>query len=423
MSQNIAARFAAPGPKRMLALDGGGTRGIITIAFLQQIQATLQVRLGRGDDFVLADYFDMIGGTSVGSILATLLALGWRTERIEQTFTEWAPHVFKRRTSVNDRYDARALSSKIHSVVKSWPMRSDQLLTGLCIVAKRADTNSPWVLTNNPAGRYFEGAGGTIANGDYLIHDVIRASTAAPTLFSPKKIEIDAWYQGGKRFGTEGYFMDGALSPYNNPAWLMFLLASLKAHNLGGTPVAALKADRANGRAWPLGPDKLLLISIGTGSHGLEVRPQTFRVFEAVAALRSMIHDSEQLALAQLQALSQPRLSWTIDSEIGDLSVEQIAGNPLLSFQRYDMPLEARWLGGDETSSVKRGPELAETIARLNLKVETRLPRLRELVNVPEMKTLATLAKAAAQDQVSELDFPAAFNEMWQPATSSPEAA
>jgi patatin-like phospholipase/acyl hydrolase len=104
-------------------------------------------------------------------------------------------------------------------------------------------------MTNNPAGRYFGGSGETIGNGEYLLHDVIRASTAAPTLFSPKKIEISAWHEGGKRKAETGYFMDGALSPHNNPSLQMFLLASMKAHNLGGAPVAALKTDRANGKS------------------------------------------------------------------------------------------------------------------------------------------------------------------------------
>ncbi len=423
MADHIAARLAAPGPKRMLALDGGGTRGIITIAYLRRIEATLQAKLGRGDDFVLADYFDMVGGTSVGSILATLVALGWRAEKIETTFRSWAPQVFRRRTSVNDRYDARALSAKIRSVVEQETLSSAKLKTGLCIVAKRADTNSPWVMTNNPAGRYFHGAGDTIANGDYLLHDVIRASTAAPTLFSPMRIDIHAWHKGGERHAKTGYFMDGALSPHNNPSWLMFLLASLKAHNLGGAPVADLKADRANGRAWDVRPDQLMMISIGTGTFPSEVRPKTLRVFEALDALKSMIHDSEQLAVAQLQALSHPRLAWTIDSEIGDLSAELIGGRAMLSFQRYDMPLDVKWLTGEDGNAVGPGPELKAVLARLKPAPLPRLTAWRELVNVDAIWPLGEMAAGAAADQVSVADFPEAFDTVWQPSAGVGAAA
>jgi hypothetical protein len=75
MTNHIAARFRAHLPKRILTLDGGGTRGIISIAFLAEIERVLQAKLGRGDDFVLADYFDLIGGTRVGSMLAP----NWRS--------------------------------------------------------------------------------------------------------------------------------------------------------------------------------------------------------------------------------------------------------------------------------------------------------------------------------------------------------
>ena len=413
MSRHISDRFSAPGPKRMLALDGGGTRGIISIAFLKKIEATLQRKLGRGDDFVLSDYFDMIGGTSVGSILATMLALGWRVEKVEQTFTSWAPQVFKRIASFNDRYDAAALSRKIWEVVERETLSSDKLRTGLCIVAKRADTNSTWVMTNNPHGRYFDGDGNTIANGDYLLHDVIRASTAAPTLFSPKEIEINAWYKGDVRHAKKGYFMDGALSPHNNPSYQMFLLARLRGHNLGGAPVEALKKDRANGKTWQLGPDNLLVISVGTGSYSNRVRRSFWRVYEAVGALRSMIHDGEQLAVAQLQAMSTPRLSWTIDSEVGDLAADQLNNTPQLSYQRYDMPLELEWLSGDSSNAIQPGPELIAAIQRLNLNLGRRLPKLRELVNVRAMETLSEMARGAAVDQVRVEDFPDSFDTLY----------
>jgi hypothetical protein len=60
-------------PKRILSLDGGGIRGILTLEFLGVIESMLRKRSGR-DDFRLCDYFDLIGGTSTGSIIAAGLA-------------------------------------------------------------------------------------------------------------------------------------------------------------------------------------------------------------------------------------------------------------------------------------------------------------------------------------------------------------
>ncbi len=45
-------------------------------------------------------------------------------------------------------------------------------------------------------------------------------------------------------------FVDGGVTPYNNPAFLMYRMATQPAYNLN----------------WEIGEDKLLIISVGTGS-------------------------------------------------------------------------------------------------------------------------------------------------------------
>jgi hypothetical protein len=55
-------------PKRILALDGGGIRGILTLQFLQAVETEIKARFG--DKTRLCDYFDLIGGASTGSIIA-----------------------------------------------------------------------------------------------------------------------------------------------------------------------------------------------------------------------------------------------------------------------------------------------------------------------------------------------------------------
>ena len=53
-------RQSSPGPKRMLALDGGGIRGVLTLEILRAIESHLRAR--RGDpNLMLSDYFDYIG--------------------------------------------------------------------------------------------------------------------------------------------------------------------------------------------------------------------------------------------------------------------------------------------------------------------------------------------------------------------------
>jgi hypothetical protein len=62
--------------KRILALDGGGLRGILTLSYLAEIESMLRDRHGGSKDFRLNHYFDLIAGTSTGSIIAAALARG-----------------------------------------------------------------------------------------------------------------------------------------------------------------------------------------------------------------------------------------------------------------------------------------------------------------------------------------------------------
>src|SRR5258708_5600743 len=81
-----------PGPKRILALDGGGVRGVISVAFLERIEAVLKKQTNDG---VLSDWFDLIGGTSTGAIIAGALAFGKTTEELKHIYHNLAPRVFK----------------------------------------------------------------------------------------------------------------------------------------------------------------------------------------------------------------------------------------------------------------------------------------------------------------------------------------
>src|SRR6516164_2056146 len=83
-----------PGPKRILALDGGGVRGAVAVAFLERIEEVLFERLGERVN--LCNWFDLIGGTSTGAIIAGALAMGFTAADIKRFYFELAPKVFKR---------------------------------------------------------------------------------------------------------------------------------------------------------------------------------------------------------------------------------------------------------------------------------------------------------------------------------------
>src|SRR5262249_21313185 len=89
----LYARFFAPGPKRILSLDGGGIRGILTSGILTALETRPARRSGRRD-FRLSDYSDLIGGTSTGSLVAAALAMGRSTAEIADLYRKLAPEVF-----------------------------------------------------------------------------------------------------------------------------------------------------------------------------------------------------------------------------------------------------------------------------------------------------------------------------------------
>ena len=186
-------------PKRILALDGGGIRGALTLGYLQRIEDILRKQHGNNSKFRLSDYFDLIGGTSTGSIIASCLAIGMSVKEIKDMYMDLGDKIFGKKYKwwkifeINDLvkagYNSKPLEDELQKVFGTdITLASDKILTGLCIVAKRADTNSVWPLLNHPDGRYYNSADGT--NKDILLWKAVRASAAAPTYFLPQIIDV-----------------------------------------------------------------------------------------------------------------------------------------------------------------------------------------------------------------------------------------
>ena len=65
-------RTTRAGQKRLLAIDGGGIRGVLALAILRRIEEILKKQSGLGDQFRLSDYFDYISGPSTGDIMRAM---------------------------------------------------------------------------------------------------------------------------------------------------------------------------------------------------------------------------------------------------------------------------------------------------------------------------------------------------------------
>ena len=217
------------GPKRILSLDGGGLRGMMSLQVLHRLESMLKERFSD-EGLRLADYFDLIAGTSTGAIIAAGLSLGMSVEEIEGHYRQLGNKVFMRsfwrRGLLQDSYDASAVAAALRDVYGTGLLNREDFKTGLLVVTKRLDTGSTWALTNNPDAKYFApnpACPSIIPNGEYPLWQVVRASTAAPTFFAPEKISIHS--SGSPEYeDVEGFFVDGGCSPHNNPSLQACLL-------------------------------------------------------------------------------------------------------------------------------------------------------------------------------------------------------
>jgi hypothetical protein len=90
---------------------------------------------------------------------------------------------------------------------------------------KRIDTGSPWPISNNPTGKYFNTRPqSVVGNGEYPLWQVVRASTAAPAFFAPESITIAKMPRAK---AVAGKFIDGGVSPFNNPALMAVMYSTM----------------------------------------------------------------------------------------------------------------------------------------------------------------------------------------------------
>jgi hypothetical protein len=191
-------------------------------------------------------------------------------------------------------------------------------------------------LSNNPHAKYNDVTRPGNAAGNNLelpLWQLVRASTAAPTYFPPETITI-----GPRKF----IFVDGGVTMYNNPAFQLFLMATLAPYRL----------------CWPVGQDKMLLVSIGTGSAAnanADLAPGDLNLLYNASSIPSALMyaaANEQDLLCRV--FGETRRGAMLDREIGDLKSPQepfpIGRLPwpvqpkLFTYMRYDADLSREGL-------------------------------------------------------------------------------
>jgi uncharacterized protein len=315
-------RVRSPGPKKLLALDGGGVRGVLSLEVLAAVEETVRRELDRDEDFVLADYFDYVAGTSTGAIIAAGLACGMRVDELRTLYAVHGEEMFDR-ASITKRFHYKYDSTRLQGLLQrtlgaQTTFGDERLRTLLMMVLRNATTDSPWPLSNNPGAKYNRSQR---PDNNLLLPlwQLVRASTAAPTFFPPEAVPV----------GTQDFlFVDGGMTMYNNPAFQLFLMATLDVYGLG----------------WETGEDKMLVVSVGTGTSPKaddSLQPGDmnllFNASSVPAALMSAaLHEQDLLC----RVFGRCRYGAAIDREVGDLiDSSGILDRRLFTYVRYNAEL------------------------------------------------------------------------------------
>jgi len=164
-------------PFRILSLDGGGAKGFYTLGILRKIEALIGCPLH--------ERFDLIFGTSTGSIIASLLALGKSVKEILAIYNEHVPTVMKE--SGNEHRTA-ALASLAQSVYGDASFTDMKTFVG--IVATRWMEERPMIFKTSPDQAH--GGESSFSPGFGVpVRDAVQASCSAIPFFKSKTVTTD----------------------------------------------------------------------------------------------------------------------------------------------------------------------------------------------------------------------------------------
>lgn len=185
---------------RILSIDGGGMRGLIPATIL----AAIERRAGKP----VAQLFDLVAGTSTGGIIAAAIAAGIPMDRVRQLYREQGLEIFSRGLGhvidslgglADEKYPADGIERCLQSLFQD--RRLSETHTDLLITS--------CTLSGEP--HFFKSRKAKLDPAeDYLLADVCRATSAAPTYFPPAEI-VDV------AKSMTRYLVDGGLVA-NNPA-------------------------------------------------------------------------------------------------------------------------------------------------------------------------------------------------------------
>ena len=176
-------------PLRILALSGGGYRGLFTAEILVQLETTL--------GSPLAEHFELIIGTSAGALLAAGIACGQDAVTLKQAFIRHGEEIFR-----------RPIASRLRRLVWKTPYTTERLeaaiveILGKAAEQKITDCQANLAITavsqTHSKLRVFAGGDYAVSSsGSISVKEAILASAAAPTYFPTRRPAAETLIDGG----------------------------------------------------------------------------------------------------------------------------------------------------------------------------------------------------------------------------------
>lgn len=256
--------FALPKKKAMkkiaiLSLDGGGIRGIITCIILRYIEEQLQIH--DKPDAKLGDYFDLIAGSSTGALIASIILCPDKHRKAKysiqkglELYAEKGGDIFQvsfweRLVNpfglLNEKISEESLKKNLNDFFGNLELKEfikPCLITSYDIENRRA--------------KLFNSYNANINADNFYVKDICRATSAAPTYFSPAQIK--------SMYGQIFSLIDGGMFA-NNPA----LCAYAEARKI---PFAEVLKNHQKAN-YPTVND-MIIVSVGTG---IESKPYSYK--------------------------------------------------------------------------------------------------------------------------------------------------
>lgn len=181
-------------PYRILSLDGGGAKGFYTLGVLAEIEGMIGCRL--------SERFDLIFGTSTGSIIGSMIALGMSADEIHDLYRKFVPEVMRLKTAPQKSAKLAELASEIFK-----DAMFDDVKTAVGVVTTKWEIERPMIFKGSVDQAH--GRKGTFKPGfGVKIGDAVKASCSAFPFFEPTTVTTAA--------GDEVKLVDGGYCA-NNP--------------------------------------------------------------------------------------------------------------------------------------------------------------------------------------------------------------